>query len=213
MEKTIEEDKIINQMKILFPMLLECINYVESFVWKNILENLAYGQPPANFYMHHNSVCYLDNKMKKNSFLLIPAQTHSGCEWDENNIRKFTDDLVSFFRCKIPYSCIDTTVADTEERILIFDDKCIVEATAVGMRKKNIKEILIDLFVIKLRDMCNLTVNQAKYLKSVILLSIIFKASKINDYVIKNDRIESIKYIQVSADKKISINLQKLEDC
>jgi len=201
-------------MKILFPILLECINYVESFVWKNIFENLAYGQPPANFYIHHNSVCYLDDRMEKKSFLLLrlPASNNE-IESSEKNLLKFMNDLISFFRCKIPYSCVDTTIADTDEKILIFDDKCVVEATGVGMRKKNIKEILIDLFVIKLQETCNLTINQVKYLKSVILLSIIFKASKINDYVIKNDRIESIKYINVSPDKKISINLQNFEDC
>lgn len=193
-------------------MLLECINYVESFVWKNILENLAYGQPPANFYMHHNSVCYLDSKMKKKSFLLLQSGGAGESDLSEKNVRKFTDDLITFFRCKIPYSCADMTVADTEEKILIFDDKCVVESSATGMRKKNIKEILIDLFVIKLRETCNLSVGQAKYLKSVILLSIIFKVSKISDYVIKNDRIESIKYITISPDKKICVNLQSLED-
>lgn len=193
-------------------MLLECINYVDSFVWKNIFENLAYGQPPANFYMHHNSVCYIDDKMKKKSFLLIRMPVNSDVDLSENNVRKFTEELITFFRCKIPYSCTETTIADTEEKASIFDDKCVVEATGVGMRKKNIKEILIDLFVIKLRETCDLTMNQAKYLKSVILLSIIFKASKINDYVIKNDRIESIKYIHISSDKKITINLQNLED-
>ena len=66
------------------------------------------------------------------------------------------------------------------------------------IKKKNMKELLIELYVSRMKNKYSLSVKQAKNLLSIILFSLIFKVIKVDDIDYSNGQINSIKGINFS---------------
>ena len=79
------------------------------------------------------------------------------------------------------------------------------------IRKKNIKDVLIERYVIDNKKKYNLTIKQGKYLLSLILTCIIFKIILPNDILYNNREITNIKGINFS-DKHIIIKRDIIKD-
>ena len=61
--------------------------------------------------------------------------------------------------------------------------------------KKNVKELLIELYVSRMRNKYSLSIKQARYLLSTILIAMVFKAITVNDIDYSNGRINKIEGI------------------
>mgnify|MGYP003351845600 CR=1 FL=1 len=75
------------------------------------------------------------------------------------------------------------------QKELIFDDWS-------NIKKKNLKEILIEKYAIEMGKKHNLSIKETKYLVSIIFIAFIFKALFPNDIIMKNGKIENINGIE-----------------
>ena len=80
------------------------------------------------------------------------------------------------------------------------------------IKKKNMKELLIELYVTRMKNKYLLSSKQAKYLISIILIALVFKVITSNSIDYNNGRINSIEGIDF-AKKQVIIksNLYSLE--
>ena len=81
------------------------------------------------------------------------------------------------------------------------------------IKKKNIKELLIELYVTRMKNKHSLTLKQARYLLSIIFVGMIFKVITNKDVHYENGKIEHIDGIEISQ-KKIDVkkDLYNLEN-
>jgi hypothetical protein len=75
-----------------------------------------------------------------------------------------------------------------------------------SIRKKNIKDLLIENYVIDMKNKYSLTVKQSKYLLSVIFIAMIFKVITVKDIKYENGKIDNIEGIDI---EKKKINLRR----
>ena len=74
----------------------------------------------------------------------------------------------------------------------------------VNIRKKNIKNLLVERYVVDMKNKHSLTIKQAKYLLSVLFIAIVFKVITSDDIEYSDGKIQNINVIEYS-NKKIII--------
>ena len=57
----------MNKFDLLYPILLECCQYISDNFWKNVFEDLAYGKCPYGIFIS-NSFLYCNYKDKRFSY-------------------------------------------------------------------------------------------------------------------------------------------------
>jgi hypothetical protein len=189
--------------EIIYPIFLECCKYTEDDdFWKYIFEDLAYGKCPYRTYIRHNYLCC---KMKDREFSYRIDNTR-----DAKIVYK---EIYNLFYDKAGI----LSELDLERKKLYFEsiEKNIQEIRASSwsaIKKKSIKEQLIEDFVISMKQKYNLSFSQTKKLSSVISIGIIFKLITSQDINYENGEIQSIDCISFD-NKKISITrtVQELE--
>ena len=72
-----------------------------------------------------------------------------------------------------------------------------------NIRKKNIKDLLVERYVIDMKNKYCLTVKQAKYLLSIIFIAIVFKVITPKDIEYSNNKIQNIDGIEFTPKKII----------
>ena len=153
--------------KIVYPIFLECCQYTNDIFWENIFENLAYGKAP---YISENFLCCGYKIGKK----------------DSETVYKEVFSLLS--------NRLGTFAQQVKDFTNIENDIKNSRKNWHGI-KKNVKELLIELYVSRMRNKYSLSIKQARYLLSTILIAIVFKAITVNDIDYSNGRINKIEGI------------------
>ena len=175
--------------EIIYPMFLECSEYCNDNYWKNIFEDLAYGQTPYGTYISKGFFC-CNYKNKEFSYKI-----------EKKDSQKLFEDISSLCKKIGLLSHNDKIQKKIDFRNLENDIKEDREKWC-NIRKKNLKDFLIENFVINMKKKYNLDTNQSKYLNYVIFLSMIFKIIGMKDVEYEEGEIKSIKGISFE-DKKI----------
>ena len=149
--------------KIVYPIFLECCQYTNSIFWENIFENLAYGKAPYGSYISENFLCS-GYKIEKKDSKTVYEEVFSLLS---NHLGTFAQQVKDF--------------TNIENDIKNWHDI-----------KKNVKELLIELYVSRMRNKYSLSIEQARYLLSTILIAIVFKVITVNDIDYSNGRINKI---------------------
>lgn len=163
---------------ILYPFFLKIAMDSKSEFWRNVYENLAYGITLENCYIQNNHLCYnrdseiLSVKLDKNDISIEEKITKLINE--ENILTENEKNLMK----------IDIYVTSYMENN--YDNKWF------NIKKKNIKDILIEKFVINNKKKYNLSIKQAKILLSFLVIALIFKAITHNDINYSNNNINDI---------------------
>lgn len=166
---------------ILYPIFLECIPFCENTFWTNLFEDLSYGKCPYGTYIHKNFFsCNYKNKefsykidnvspkdLYENIFNLLVNKI--GILSDEERRNK----LLEFFN-------IDCTLDENK-----YEKWSLI-------KKKNVKDSLLDRFLINIKYTFELNDTQIKKLQKIINLGLIFKTISHKDIIMKNGEIESI---------------------
>jgi len=177
--------------EIVYPFFLECIQHCSDSFWENLFEDLAYGRPPPCTYINKNFLC-CSFKGKEFSYKIEKKDP----EVLYNDLHKILTEKIGIFSQKEKY-----------QKKFIFHEieKSLKDSSQnwSDIRKKNIKDVLYEKFVIDMQKQYNLTVKQAKYLLSIIMLSIMFKTIKLKDVKYDNDKIVSINGIEFEEGKII----------
>jgi hypothetical protein len=176
--------------EIIYPVFLECCQFAEDTFWENIFEELAYGKCPYGTYINKSFLC-CNYKGKEFSYKL-----------ERKDPLILYNDLYNLLTIKLGI----LSQKEKQKKRLDFHyiEKCIKNSQQnwKDIRKKNIKDLLIERYVIEMRKKHSLTIKQAKYLLSIIFFAIVFKIITVKDISYDDSRITHIDGIEVN-DKKI----------
>ena len=186
--------------EILFPIFLECCQYADDTFWENIFEDLAYGKAPYGTYISKEFLC-CGYKKKEFSYKIEkkPAETIYQEVYALLTKRLGLLSYREKVKKKKIFTDLEDSIKDTRKKW-------------VDIKKKNMKELLIELYVTRMKNKHQLSIKQAKYLISIILLAMVFKVITSANINYSDGRIISIEGIDFSK-KQVIIkkNLYSLE--
>jgi hypothetical protein len=161
---------VIRKDVIIYPIFLECCQYTEDIYWKNIFEDLAYGKSPYGTYISKDFLC-CKYKGREFSYSLL-----------EKDSKVLFDDIYQLFTNKL------SILSNQEKNKKRIDFNKIEDnmynnnkKTWSDIKKKNIKDLLIELYVIDSKNKYELTYSQSRYLLSIIFIAMIFKSITAKD--------------------------------
>ena len=157
----------------------------------NIFEDLAYGKTPYGTYITKNFFC-CSYKSKEFSYR-IEKKDPLILYTDLYNL--LTNNLGILSRKEKLKKQIDFN--ETESRIKETRQEW------ANIKKKNIKDLLIETYVIDMKNKYSLTVKQAKYLLSIIFTTLTFKVITNKDIEYSNGKIQNIEGINFKKHKII----------
>ena len=166
--------------EIVYPIFLECSNLIDDIFWKNIFEDLSYGKCPYGTYISKDFIC-CNYKNKEFSYKI--EKTNPGQLYDDMYII-FTKKLgLMSHKDKIEKKINFTTIeAEIKE--------CRKNWSSI--RKKNIKDLLIENYVISMKNKFSLTLKQTQNLLSTIFIGMVFKVLTVKDIVYEDGVIKNI---------------------
>lgn len=165
---------------IIYPIFLECCQYADDAFWENIFEELAYGKAPYGTYISKNFLCC---SFKKKEF---------NYEIEKKNAKTIFTEIYNLLTKKLG-------LLSQREKVKKMKHFMDLEETMINsrkewssIRKKNMKELLIEMYVIRMKIKHSLTIKQTRYLISIICIAIIFKVIISKDIDYSNGRINHI---------------------
>jgi len=177
--------------EIVYPVFLECCQYADDIFWENVFEDLAYGKPPYGTYISKGFLC-CSFKNKEFSYKI-----------ERKDCKILYDDIYNLLTEKLGI----LSHKEKAQKKLDFHEleKNIKQSRQewCNIRRKNIKDIMYEKYVIDMKRKHSLSIKTCKYLLSVILLSIMFKTITAKDIVFKDDKIQSIEGIDFLKGKVI----------
>lgn len=175
--------------EIIYPIFLECSAICDDSFWKNIFEDLAYGVSPYGTYISKGFFC-CNYKNKEFSYKI-----------EKKDVKQLQEDVSDLCK-KIGILSHNDKIRKTMDFRKFEDDLKDNGAKWCSIRKKNVKDFLIENYVIRMKQKHNLTIKQSKYLNYVIFITLIFKVISIKDIEYSNGEITNIKGISFK-DRKI----------
>jgi len=178
---------------LLYPNLLSCCLFCKDSFWENTFEDLAYGRcPPGTFLTKTMFLCSFKNK--EINYLI-----------EKKNPEVLYTEILNFLKSKIGLlSPKEETIQNKNFHLLGIEIKNEMEGWD-SIKKKNIRDLLFELYV---ADSCckySLSQHQAKKLLSAILTGIAFKTITSKDITYSNGRIAEINGIVLDKKKIISL--------
>jgi hypothetical protein len=177
---------------VIFPIFLECCQYANGDIfWENVFEDLAYGRAPYGAYISKN---FLSCNYKKKEFnypiekkdpkvihtevyALLSKKLGILSQRDKVNLEK-------------NFSQAETDLKETRKNW-------------AKIRKKNMRELLIELFVIRMKNEFVLTNDQSRDLLSFIFMALTLKVISSDDINYENGQILAIDGISFSEGKVV----------
>ena len=169
--------------EIIYPIFLECCEFIEDSFWKNIFEDLSYGKCPYGTYIAKNFFC-CNYKNKEFSYKI-----------ENDNPEQLYNDVYALLVKKLGL----LSHSDKLKKKIDFNnlENQIKEQRKSwnNIRKKNIKDLLIENYVIDMKNRYSLTLKQARNLLSIIFIYIVFKIITVKDIVYEDGIIKNIEGI------------------
>lgn len=177
--------------EILYPIFLECVQYAEDIFWETIFEELAYGKTPCGCYINKEFLCC----------------AYKGKEFSYKITRKHPEKIYTDIYNLLTEKLGILSQKEKVRKKIIFAEfeKTIKESRYewTNIRKKSIKDVMYEKYVIDMQKKFSLNSLQTKYLLSLIIIAIMFKAITSKDIVFNGNKIENIKGITFETGKII----------
>ena len=164
--------------KLVYPILLECCQYADNFFWEDIFFKMAFGKPPCgrlifgNFlYCSHNQKEFFYDMKDKDSKIIY-------------------NEVSSLLKNRLGIYSLQDKIGKIGK---INDNK-----NWNDIKTKKLKELLIELFVYRMRTKYSLSIKQVSYLLSTILIAMALKLITVNDIDYSNGCINKIEGINFS---------------
>lgn len=185
---------------IVYPIFIECLQFTEDIFWENIFEDLAYGKTPYGTYLSKDFLCC---KYKKKDFSYKIERKEPKILYEEvydllaNKLGLLSSE--EKIKKKRLFNELETNLKNSGKNW-------------VDIKKKNIKETLIEVYVTKMKNKYSLSIAQARYLLSIIFIAVVFKVITNKDIEYENGVIHNIKGIDfIKKQIIVEKDLYKLE--
>jgi len=170
--------------EIIYPFFLECCKYTDDSFWECVFEDLACGISPYGTYINKGYLCCCKGK---NSSYKIERKD---AEILYEEIRTILKDRVGILSKKEKQK---KRIAFRDEEIRIKNSREKWE----NIRKKTIRDGLIQNYVIEMRKKHVLSKKQSKYLLTLINIGLLFKNITSDDIEYEDGKIIDIRGIEV----------------
>ena len=174
---------------IIHPQFLACCEFIDDEYWKYIFEELSYGKCPYGSYFQNNNIC-CKYKGKEFSYNIL-----------EENIEKMANEIINLFKTKL-YINSQTDRMNKLEK-MYKTTSTIDSQDWSNIKKKTIKEHLIENYVIQISKEYAISINETKLLYAFIIRNIMFKNIIDTDIEYSDNKIIDINSIYIDkTDKK-----------
>ena len=173
--------------ELVYPFFIECSKYTDDIFWKFVFEDLAYGKTPYGIYLTKNFLC-CNYKGKEFSYKIDSKKDKKILYEEIYDIlyKKFgllsKDDKIK--RKKM----FENTEAQIQDNNKNWNK----------IRKKSIKQNIIEKYSIRMKSKYKLSNIQMKKLFSIIIIGLIFKTITIQNIYYSNGEIQHIEGISFS---------------
>ena len=161
--------------KLVYPIFINCCQYTDDIFWEDIFADLAFGKPPYGTYFSKDFLC-CSLKQKEFNYKI-----------ENKDIKTLYKEVFSLLRNRLG-------IFSNQEKVPKISDI----KNWNDIKKKKIKELLIELYVLRMRTKYSLSIKQARYLLSTILIAMALKLITVNDIDYSNGRINKIEGINFS---------------
>lgn len=181
---------------VIYPIFIECMQYSSDIFWKNTFEELSYGRCPYGIYISNDNICcnYKDKKFCYNIY-------------NQNDPEIVYQDILHLFKDK--FGLLSKTDKLLKNKIFIQrqnEINNILNSNWSNIKRKNIRVMLIEKFVINKSKQYGLDISQSRDLYHQIILGLLFKTIHKNSIVYEDKNIKEIKCISF---KKGDFNFNK----
>ena len=186
---------------IIYPIFLQCCKFSTDTYWENIFEDLSVGKTPVGTYIAKDFLC-CGYKNKSFTYKIDPKKDPA----------QIYQEISVLFTDKVGLLSQKDKVKKRKDFKDLEDTMRDSRKTWHDSKKKNIKELMIELYVINMKTKYALTIKQARHLLSILYIAMVFKVITSDDINYENDRITSIDGIDfVKKQFIITRNLYKLD--
>ena len=161
--------------KLVYPFFLNCCQYTDNFFWEDLFFNLAFGIPPLGTYISQNFLCCSLNQKE----FIYGIEKKDG--------ETLFKEVFSLLKNRLGIFSHQDKVGKIND-IKNWKD----------IKTKKMKELLVELYVSKMRTKYSLSIKQACYLLSTILIAMALKLITVNDIDYSNGCINKIEGINFS---------------
>ena len=183
----------IKTNELLYPIFLEVCKYAEEDVfWKYVFEDLSYGKTPYGTYITKNFLC-CNYKGKEFSYKIETNKSPKLLYDEIHNLLQIKFGLLSD-KDKIKKRQIFESTNENKD----WNNNWNL------IKKKNVKNMIIENFIIKMMAKYSLTIRQTQMLLSLIVIGIIFKTITSEDILYENGAIIKINGFDFT-EKKINV--------
>jgi hypothetical protein len=178
--------------EIIYPIFLHCCQFTNDIFWQNIFEELAYGKTSFGIYISKNFIC-CNQKKKEFSYKI-----------ENKEPQIIFNEIYNIFKNKVGLQSHQEKLINRKAFNQMEDENNKNTKNNWGsIKKKNMKELLIELYVTKMKNKHFLTLEQSRYLISIIYIGIIFKVISKKDINYINGEIINIDGIEFDRKKVI----------
>ena len=166
--------------EIIYPIFLECCEFSEDTFWNNVFEDLSYGKCPYGTYITKDFFC-CNYKNKEFSYKIEKKEP----EILYNDIYELLSKKLGLLshkdkiKKKIDFSILEDEIKENRKNWS-------------NIRKKNIKDLLIENYVIEMKKKYSLSIKQSRELLSSIFIGMVFKVITVKDIDYSDGIIKNI---------------------
>lgn len=181
--------------EISYPIFLQCVEYCLDKFWSKIFEDLAYCKTPYGVYLNRDCICCGKGKTGVSTNILETE--------DPQKLYTNVYNLMS----KIGIMSPDERLKKQQDFIDIEDSNKANLNKWSDIKKKTIKDLLIELFAVEMKRKYELTIRQTQYLISFICMAMLFKSINSNHIEMESGRISRVTGIDFS-NKHVEYDLE-----
>ena len=172
--------------EIVYPIFLECCQHASDTFWENVFEDLAYGKTPYGTYISKDFLCCSYRK-KDFSYKI-----------ERKDAKQVHDEVHNLLITKLGLFSPQERVKQKKDFDEYESSMRFSRNSWSSIRKKSIKELLIELFVTRMKNEYSLSLKQSRHLLSAIFMAMVFKVITSDDIEYEEGGIQSIDGIDFS---------------
>ena len=167
---------------VVYPIFLKCLPYADDQFWKETFEELAYGNCYRGAYLNKGFLCS-SVKGKEFMYKFIDKEPYS----IYNDVCRLLKDKLSIMS-KNERKILFTEFEEVEKSL-----QQTRQAEWVDIKKKSMKDILFQNFLIRMKYQHDLRDSQVRCVYNAINLGLMLKSIKPSDVVYSDSQIKEIK--------------------